>query len=151
MTSFISNGWYITLMQDRDTYMVYCLLTKWLAWFSFFWICFAVQYLFWVYNTIIMLIFFNYLFVLQKNIPFDEWFKLEPIADFHKVILARDFMAELAPEHWPPGKRIGFCYAPRGATCEMKNGSLVYRLSINFFNLCEVHVTCFFISSLNLT
>ena len=31
-------------------------------------------------------------------------------------------MADLASEHWPVGKRTGFCYAPRDGTCVMKNG-----------------------------
>lgn len=62
-------------------------------------------------------------FRTYKNVPFDEWFKVEPLATYHRVILAEDFMAELAPEHWPVGKRTGFCYAPRDGTCEMKNGN----------------------------
>lgn len=63
-------------------------------------------------------------FRTYKNIPFDDWFKVEPIAEYHKkVILAEDFMADLAPEHWPVGKRTGFCYAPRDGTCVMKNGN----------------------------
>ena len=53
------------------------------------------------------------------------------MAEYHKVILAEDFMAELAPEHWPPGKRIGFCYAPKGGTCEMKNGNELLNLFRN--------------------
>lgn len=62
-------------------------------------------------------------FRTYKNIPFNEWFKVEPLEEYHRVILAEDFMAELASEHWPVGKRTGFCYAPRGGTCEMKNGN----------------------------
>lgn len=56
--------------------------------------------------------------------PFIEWFKLEPLQKYHKVILAEDFMKYLAPIYWPVGKRKGYCWLPRGSKdkCVMKAG-----------------------------
>ena len=57
--------------------------------------------------------------------PFNEWFKLEAVAQYHRVILAEDFMNHLAPEHWPPEERIGFCFSyDKSKKCEMKNGKI---------------------------
>ncbi|XP_064606718.1 GDP-fucose protein O-fucosyltransferase 1-like [Liolophura sinensis] len=60
-----------------------------------------------------------------KNIPFDEWFQVDPLKEYHRVILAEDFMREFAPEHWPPGERKGWCYSHSGDTsnCDMKIGN----------------------------
>lgn len=62
-------------------------------------------------------------FRTYKNIEFDEWFKLEPLKEYHRVILARDFMKDLAPTHWPPGNRTGVCYGKPGRECQMKEGN----------------------------
>ena len=48
------------------------------------------------------------------------------MTEFHKVVLAEDFMEFLAPTHWPEGKRLGFCYQPANTdkkTCDMKTGN----------------------------
>lgn len=67
-----------------------------------------------------------YILILQKNIPFDDWFQVEPLSTYHAVILAEDFMAYLAPTYWPPGNRTGWCYLPpnNSGDCRMKEGKL---------------------------
>ena len=44
-------------------------------------------------------------FITYKNIPYSEWFKLEKLSEFHRIISAEDFMQHLAPKYWPPGER----------------------------------------------
>lgn len=37
-----------------------------------------------------------------------------------------DFLSQLAPQKWPPGRRTGYCYSPTNPEshdCEMKNGN----------------------------
>ncbi|KAK3599884.1 hypothetical protein CHS0354_022457 [Potamilus streckersoni] len=58
-----------------------------------------------------------------KNIRFTEWFKLKPIQEYHRAVLAEDFMEYLAPQHWPPGNRTGFCFSYTQYPCEMKKGN----------------------------
>ncbi|XP_068677897.1 GDP-fucose protein O-fucosyltransferase 1-like isoform X2 [Montipora foliosa] len=60
-----------------------------------------------------------------KNIPFSDFFQVEPLRSYHQVILAEDFMKHLAPSHWPKGKRHGYCWLPpgSGAQCRMKDGN----------------------------
>lgn len=53
-----------------------------------------------------------YLFHLQKNVPFSDFFQVEPLQTYHRVILAEDFMKHLAPTHWPKGTRRGYCWLP---------------------------------------
>ena len=40
-------------------------------------------------------------------IPFDRWFLVEPLLEYHRVILMKDFMENVAPSIWPAGKRAG--------------------------------------------
>lgn len=45
---------------------------------------------------------------------------------FYKSLPLEDFMTQLAPAHWPPGQRTGYCYQPRGSVendCNMKEGN----------------------------
>lgn len=89
-------------------------------------------------------------FRTYRNIRFTEWFKFEPMEEFHRVVLAEDFMEFLAPSHWPPGQRAGFCWQAHDTTvtdCKMKEGnpfgpfwddlkvdfdeSIIYHLSYN--------------------
>jgi len=58
----------------------------------------------------------------QKNVPFSDFFQVEPLQSYHRVILAEDFMKHLAPTYWPKGKRCGYCWLPPGsnAKCIMK-------------------------------
>ena len=65
-------------------------------------------------------------FRTYRNIRFTEWFKLENIAKYHRVILAEDFLEYLAPTHWPEEDRIGMCYLhskSQKTDCEMKKGN----------------------------
>lgn len=48
------------------------------------------------------------------QVPFDTYFKVEPLQKKFKVILMHDFMEKIAPYEWPPEKRISFCYMTRG-------------------------------------
>jgi len=63
-------------------------------------------------------------------VRFTEWFRFAPIADHQKAVLAEDFMEYLAPEHWPPEARAGFCWLPENSPqtdCRMKEGVLILR------------------------
>jgi peptide-O-fucosyltransferase len=68
-------------------------------------------------------------FRTYKNVPYDEWFKMEKLREFQSsVIRAEDFMTHIAPVHWPRGKRVGFCWLPTHMKqttkeCEMKVGN----------------------------
>lgn len=44
---------------------------------------------------------------LKTQIPFQTYFKVEPLKEYTKVILMDDFMKHIAPKVWPPGKRTG--------------------------------------------
>ena len=61
--------------------------------------------------------------LFQRNVAFTEWFKLDKMAQYHDVIVAEDFMQYLAPDHWPPTNRIGFCFSyEEKRDCKMKEG-----------------------------
>ncbi|XP_071964372.1 GDP-fucose protein O-fucosyltransferase 1-like [Antedon mediterranea] len=59
------------------------------------------------------------------NVPFTDWFQIDRMQEFHRVLTLEDFMEGLAPEIWPPGQRVGYCVLPASSTmkCEMKKGS----------------------------
>ena len=48
---------------------------------------------------------------------------MEPLQEYHRVILAKDFMRDLAPKYWPPGNRTGVCYGKPSRECQMKEGN----------------------------
>jgi len=43
----------------------------------------------------------------QVQVPFDRYFKVEPLLSYHRVMTMERFMVELAPTIWPAGQRIG--------------------------------------------
>lgn len=49
------------------------------------------------------------------QVPFDTYFKVEPLKKIHKVITMEKFMTDIAPIEWPENKRISFCYMARGS------------------------------------
>jgi len=63
-------------------------------------------------------------FRTYKNIPYKEWFKLEKLAEYHRIISAEDFMEHIAPKYWPPEERHAFCWmGERQTKCNMKQGN----------------------------
>lgn len=68
--------------------------------------------------------------VKSRQIPFDTYFKVEPLLEFHRVITMEQFIQDLAPEIWPEEKRLSFCYTERqsldgkgGKGCNAKDGN----------------------------
>lgn len=58
------------------------------------------------------------------QVPFDTYFKVEPLRKYHKVILMEEFMKNIAPIEWPIEQRTAFCYMSRGNnTCNAKEGN----------------------------
>lgn len=60
------------------------------------------------------------------QVPFDEYFKVEALEDFTKVVTMENFMKHLADDIWPPRKRISFCYSERNkldGSCSAKEGN----------------------------
>lgn len=48
------------------------------------------------------------------QVPFNTYFKVNDLKEFHRVITIEEFVEEIAPILWPPEKRIAFCYTARG-------------------------------------
>ncbi|XP_023309654.2 GDP-fucose protein O-fucosyltransferase 1 [Lucilia cuprina] len=47
------------------------------------------------------------------QVPFNNYFSVEALKNYHRVILMEDFMKHLAPKLWPVEKRVSFCYMER--------------------------------------
>ncbi|XP_014770257.1 GDP-fucose protein O-fucosyltransferase 1 isoform X1 [Octopus bimaculoides] len=62
----------------------------------------------------------------SECVAFDKYFQVEPLKRYHRVMTMEQFMKELAPEVWPPNKRIVFCYQARHSSkdsCNAKDGN----------------------------
>lgn len=59
------------------------------------------------------------------QIPFDAYFRVDPLLEYHKVELMNDFMTKYADDLWPPESRTSFCYMKRGESegCNAKSGN----------------------------
>ncbi|XP_046398894.1 GDP-fucose protein O-fucosyltransferase 1 [Ischnura elegans] len=61
------------------------------------------------------------------QVPFDMYFNVKPLRNYHRVITMEEFMENLADTVWPPDRRISFCYMARGGSgstgCNAKEGN----------------------------
>ncbi|VDO32616.1 unnamed protein product [Onchocerca flexuosa] len=56
-------------------------------------------------------------------VDFDKYFLVEPLRNFHKMIVMRDFIEEIAPNIWPLDKRKAFCWQPRQSIFDTSKSS----------------------------
>jgi hypothetical protein len=68
------------------------------------------------WSSLLNAIFSCVLYLVQIQIPFDRYFQVEPLRTYLKVILMKDFMAHVAEQIWPHGKRFGRTRETRAET-----------------------------------
>ncbi|KAI8036893.1 hypothetical protein M5D96_010204 [Drosophila gunungcola] len=49
----------------------------------------------------------------SRQVPFNTYFEVEPLKEYHRVITMADFMWHLADDLWPESDRVSFCYKER--------------------------------------
>ncbi|XP_032872566.1 GDP-fucose protein O-fucosyltransferase 1 [Amblyraja radiata] len=65
----------------------------------------------------------------NAHVPYSEYFRLDRVLDFHRAVSMERFMGELAPRHWPPGRRVAYCFTAAAqrsvdrSSCPMKDGN----------------------------
>ena len=74
---------------------------------------------------------------------FTEVFQFDPLLEYHRVILAEEFMEKLAPTYWPPEKRVGYCvHIPYSDyECTLKDGN------VSSISVCLCVFVCAYIHS----
>ncbi|KAL0894734.1 hypothetical protein ABMA27_013268 [Loxostege sticticalis] len=63
----------------------------------------------------------------STQVPFDTYFRVDVLEDYHRVITMESFMENVSSEIWPINKRISFCYTQRSGeepnSCNAKSGN----------------------------
>ncbi|XP_059048871.1 GDP-fucose protein O-fucosyltransferase 1 [Achroia grisella] len=81
-----------------------------------------------VNRTLILPPWIEYRFGESKSVqvPFDTYFRVDLLKQYHSVITMNYFMEHIASTLWPKDKRISFCYTKRGqegTSCNAKSGN----------------------------